>query len=155
MPYANIEDERAFRKRQRATTQWKQYHAKYNAEWSRANREKYRQYSAAWRAAHPQRYLLLIAKARAKKRGISFELEECDIVVPDICPVLGIPLFFKEKTHKKDVTPNSPSLDRIRPELGYVKGNVQVISWRANNIKRDATPEELRKVADYVNRQDL
>ena len=47
----------------------------------------------------------------------------------------------------------TPSLDRINPKLGYVKGNVQVISWRANNIKRDATAEELRLVADFVARQ--
>jgi hypothetical protein len=45
---------------------------------------------------------------------------------------------------------SSPSLDRIRPELGYVPGNVAVISYKANAIKQGATPEELRAVADWL-----
>lgn len=153
MPYANIEDERAYRKKVRTTEVYKDYQKRYRPEYYKANREKFRVWSNNYRMRDPARWLLLVAKARAKKRGIVFDIDASDIVIPTHCPILGIPLFQKQKTHKRDATPNSPSLDRIRSELGYVKGNVQVISWRANNIKRDATPEELRKVADYVNKQ--
>lgn len=48
--------------------------------------------------------------------------------------------------------PNSPSLDKIVPELGYVKGNIVVVSLRANQIKSDATIEELQAVAKFYNR---
>ena len=39
-----------------------------------------------------------------------------------------------------------PSLDRIDGAKGYVKGNVRVISHRANMLKNDATIEELELV---------
>ncbi len=47
----------------------------------------------------------------------------------------------------------SPSLDRLEPTRGYVKGNVAVISYRANRIKTDATAEELQRVLDWVHDQ--
>lgn len=46
--------------------------------------------------------------------------------------------------------PDSPSLDRIKPELGYVKGNIRVISFKANSIKNDASIEELRQILQYM-----
>ena len=63
-----------------------------------------------------------------------------------MCPVLGIPLVIGEGA----CSDNSPSIDRIIPELGYVKGNIKVISRRANRIKNDATPDELFKVWQYA-----
>jgi hypothetical protein len=48
------------------------------------------------------------------------------------------------------VTFNSPTLDRTIPDLGYVPGNIDIISQRANVIKNDATPEEVQMVADYM-----
>jgi hypothetical protein len=42
------------------------------------------------------------------------------------------------------------SLDRIDSSKGYIKGNVWVISLRANRIKNDSTPQELRLIADKV-----
>lgn len=45
---------------------------------------------------------------------------------------------------------DSYSLDRIDSSKGYIKGNVWVISLRANRIKNDSTPDELRLIADKV-----
>jgi hypothetical protein len=36
------------------------------------------------------------------------------------------------------------------PAKGYVKGNVAVISTRANRIKSNATYKEIQMVADWV-----
>jgi hypothetical protein len=87
------------------------------------------------------------ARRRALKRGLPFDLTQVDIVVPSFCPALGIPLYRASGAAAQG--PNSPTLDRIRPELGYVRGNVRVISARANQIKSDATPAELLQVACY------
>lgn len=86
------------------------------------------------------------AKSRARKDGLDFNLELSDIYVPKLCPVLGIPMFKATGRNKS----NSPSLDRIVASLGYVKGNIWVISNRANTIKNDATVEELELVAKAV-----
>lgn len=90
--------------------------------------------------------LVAEAKRRANRKCLPFDLTTADVVVPEACPVLGIPLVVNIGT----CGPNSPTLDRLRPELGYVRGNVQVISHRANTVKSDATPEELEAVLAYV-----
>lgn len=86
------------------------------------------------------------ARLRARDKGLAFDLDETDIVVPPVCPVLGITLQPGRVTWSDA----SPTVDRVRPEKGYVKGNVQVISWRANRLKSDATLEDLEKVCAYV-----
>ena len=73
-----------------------------------------------------------------------------DIVVPDVCPVLGIPI---QKNHgHQGYFDDSPSVDRIIPELGYTKGNVRVISNRANLLKNNAKIEELELVLEDLRR---
>ncbi len=90
--------------------------------------------------------LLWRTRERAEKLGIPFNLTVEDCVVPKVCPVLGLPL----KVGGGRNCPTSPSLDKIIPSKGYVKGNVRVISWRANEIKGNATADELAKVLRYV-----
>jgi hypothetical protein len=87
------------------------------------------------------------AKARAKKYNLNFDLSSKDIVIPEFCPILGIKLNWSD-THGGKF--DSPSLDRIIPSKGYVKGNVQVISKRANSIKSDASAKELMLVYQWV-----
>jgi hypothetical protein len=85
-------------------------------------------------------------KSRAVARGIPFNLDIEDISFPSVCPVLGLEL--SREVGGKSVA--SPSVDRIIPSLGYVKGNVQVISELANRMKSDATPEQLILFAEWV-----
>jgi hypothetical protein len=85
------------------------------------------------------------AKRRAKEEGIPFNLERSDIVVPPVCPILGLVL----KPSSGTVSDASPTLDRIYPDKGYVKGNVVVISMRANRLKSNASIDEIRKLASF------
>ncbi|QBQ72838.1 hypothetical protein CRP7_gp45 [Roseobacter phage CRP-7] len=90
------------------------------------------------------------AKSRARNKGLMFDLEKSDIFIPDLCPILGIPLIC----HKgSGAWPDSPSLDKVDPTLGYVKGNVWVISQRANQMKGSANSEELVAFANWVLKQ--
>lgn len=91
--------------------------------------------------------LLHSAKERAKEKGLPFDLVIEDIVVPEVCPLLGVTLV---RSKVKGPRAESPSLDRIEPSKGYVKGNVWVVSYRANAIKQDATPEELERMAAAI-----
>jgi hypothetical protein len=86
--------------------------------------------------------LLKAARSRAIQKNLPFEIDLSDICVPEFCPVLGVRL----ERSKDKANPNSPSLDKIDPKLGYVKGNVWVISNRANTMKHDATLEELERL---------
>jgi len=95
-----------------------------------------------WRAANPSRYLWLQARYRARKRNVFFEIKPADVVVPDFCPVLGIRMVMGNGK-RSGPTPNSPTIDRIDPDVGYVPENIWVISWRANLLKGDATIGEL------------
>jgi hypothetical protein len=99
-----------------------------------------------WHQRNHEQSLLTTAKARARKFGVPFSIVVEDIIVPKVCPVLGIPLF---RTPNKR-TDNTPSLDRVNPKLGYVKGNIQIISWRANRLKCDASFEEIEQLYEYM-----
>lgn len=103
-----------------------------------------------WASSKVRRATMMVlrAKERAKVKGLPFDITIEDFVMPDRCPALGVALDYEFKNSGK-FAPNSPSLDRRIPELGYVKGNVQVISSKANWIKSDATPDGLMKVALY------
>lgn len=93
------------------------------------------------------RHLLSDAKSRARQKGWEFNLHLNDIVPVARCPVFGCTLVYQADQRRRA---ESASLDRIDSRLGYITGNVWVISWRANQIKSDATADELRLVADAV-----
>lgn len=116
------------------TRNWEKNHPEYWGEWQSRN--------------VPSR-LCSIAKQRAKKRNVEFSITKDDVIVPEFCPILGIKLQMNNGSGSggKD---NSYSLDRIDPSKGYVKGNVQVISHKANSMKFTATKEELLKFAEWI-----
>ncbi|UQV19448.1 hypothetical protein MU852_06625 [Brevundimonas albigilva] len=97
-----------------------------------------RGYQRTSRRKRPVRALLDRAKQRARTQSASFSLRLDDICVPDVCPVLGIPLVIGGP--RSDA---SPSLDRIEPDKGYVAGNVRVISDKANRLKGSRTLAEV------------
>lgn len=101
--------------------------------------------SKAYYARVPVERIIHNVRHRAKQKGIVFNLKAKDIVIPATCPILGFPIALNH--------PNidmRPSLDRWDNSLGYVPGNVRVISYRANRIKNDATAAELYAVAAYA-----
>lgn len=98
---------------------------------------------------NPRNYMLQNARYRAKKLGLPFNLTIDDIVIPEVCPILGLALKISD-TH---VAANSPSLDKIIPQLGYVKNNIIVISHKANTMKNNATLEELEKLVEWLKKE--
>lgn len=95
---------------------------------------------------NPAKKLFFSARRRAKIINVPFSIEPKDIIVPDKCPILDIPLFVGNGKQGA----NSPSVDRIDSKKGYEKGNIQVISYKANAMKQNATKEELVKFAEWI-----
>lgn len=79
------------------------------------------------------------SKARSKRKNIEFTLQESDIFVPEICPLINLPLV----NGTKDYYEQTASIDRIDPNKGYTPDNIWVISKRANTMKSNASKEEL------------
>lgn len=135
---------------------------RYNREWKQNKRTEDPNYAADMRIKWERkkfledpkafyiRRMLSQAKSRAKKEGLPFNLDSSDIPIPEVCPILGTKLNLKMPNRGDcgDSIKNfdSPSVDKIIPQLGYVKGNVWVISYRANTIKNNCTFDEIEKL---------
>lgn len=103
------------------------------------------------RALHrkdPRKVMLFHARKRAKQKGIDFNIGYSDIQVPELCPLLNIPIFV---TNEK-IGPNSPSIDRIENNKGYIKGNVLVVSHKANTAKGNLSLQELELLVRNLKR---
>lgn len=96
---------------------------------------------------HPEKIMWAGAKRRSVIHGLPFNIEVSDIVIPEVCPIFGFPLA--RSTSGRSAY-NSPSLDRVIPDLGYVKGNIKVISHKANSLKKNASYHDLRALMVYL-----
>lgn len=116
----------------------------YQKNYYRENKEKVLTRQRKVREDDPQKRLFKSAKQSSKIRGLAFEISLEDVVIPTVCPVFKLPF--------NRFTDMSPSIDRVDNSRGYVKGNVQVISRKANSMKYTASGEELLQFADWVNK---
>lgn len=101
-----------------------------------------------------EKLLLSAAKTRAKKYGLEFDITIEDIgTIPERCPVFEEIVLIRD--NRGGYRDDSPTLDRIDNTKGYVKGNVIIISMRANQIKNSGNANEHRKIADYIDKYTL
>jgi len=119
----------------------------YSQTYYNKNKDKFKEKLCKWRENNHEKAILLRAKQRAKQKEFEFNLEVVDIVIPLKCPILDIEIIRNKKGGLKE---NSPSLDRIDNTKGYIKGNIMVISNKANTMKNNATPKELTKFARWI-----
>lgn len=91
-------------------------------------------------------------KSECKRKGIEYNLipEYLESIWTGICPIFNIPIEKASQGQGSHL--HSAHLDRLDPNKGYVIGNVSWISGRANRIKYNATIEELRAIADWMER---
>lgn len=115
--------------------------------------------AAAWKVRYkrnPVTYwatrIVTRIRNRVARKGTEVALTSKDIVAVfptnRRCPVFDQPFVFGAQS------PWSPSVDRKDPTIGYVPGNIQIISVRANQLKSDATADELQRVADWVREKE-
>lgn len=127
------------------------------ASWRKRNPDVVRAYTTAYRERDPAYYLHGRLRQRARKLDVPFDLTVEDVGVllaaALTCPVLGMPLVFSlgNGSGGRD---DSPSFDRFIPTLGYIRGNVSVISNRANRMKYDASLAELKLLVAWMELQE-
>ncbi len=125
----------------------KEKRKEYNKLYVEKNRDKIRESSDKWKAGHWENSMFCAARANAKKMGREFSITVEDIVIPTHCPYLGVELT--RKFRREDRIYN-PSIDRIDSSKGYVKGNIRIISNKANRMKSNLTEEELLTIAASI-----
>jgi len=113
---------------------------------------RFKRYEARDKLRNPIGRMFQHAKTRAKKRGTEFTIKKTDILMGKECPCCGRDFLIVPVLGP--VTDASPSLDRLDSKVGYVPGNVAVICYRCNILKRDATASELRAIADWMDGAD-
>ena len=122
------------------------YQKSYYERNKQAIREKQREYKAKLREENPFIDTLRTSRSKWSKAGIPHDITLSDLKVPEFCPYTGLKLEWT----KGKWTDATPSIDKIIPELGYVKGNVIVVSHLGNRMKNDASIEQLITFAENV-----
>lgn len=125
----------------------KQYHKQYNIDHKERIAAKRKERHINILRNEPvllrKRTMLNSARKRAKALGLPFSISIEDIRIPDLCPITGVKLWSGGRG-------TSGSLDRIVPELGYVKNNIGVISLAANQLKGGMSISDIEKLFIYV-----
>jgi hypothetical protein len=111
--------------------------------WHEKNKERISNYRKEYRIKNLTAIMVQNALYRSKKKGFEHNITADDIIIPEKCPALGVVLERKEQS--EDIA-FSPSLDRLDPAKGYTKDNINIISFRANSLKSDATFEEFEAI---------
>lgn len=124
----------------------KESHNSYHRQKYQKNKEKYTKQTRDFYKDNREKYLLNKSRERAKKDSLEHTISLSDIVIPEYCPVLGIKLTTDLGMGQLET---NASLDRIDSSKGYVPGNVQVISRKANTMKSNATYKELKKFGEW------
>ena len=139
-------------------TEWQQQnrerHNDHVREYAKRNPDVGKAATKRWRernigtVLYAQRDMLSRAKKRAKTKEYDFNITIEDIQAAwpadGRCPALGIELDLTGQNRE-----HSPSLDRIDTTKGYIRGNVVVVSYRANSIKQDSDLDELKSLVTF------
>ena len=130
-------------------TRYQQHKETYQAYYQK-NKSQILQKNIDWANNNFVLYTLNRIKQRAKRQNIPFSLTEADIIFPTHCPLLGTELIPKIGLLLDDC--NTISIDRIDNSLGYVPGNIQILSVKANRMKNNASAMELETFCkNYLN----
>ena len=103
-------------------------------------------YARQYRLNNPEHILLRRTKNRAKKLGRDFNLTLEDVRIPERCPIFKTKFVYGDRRL-------CASIDRIDNNKGYVKGNIQIISMRANRMKGDNTIKDFELLLKYMKKK--
>lgn len=96
--------------------------------------------------------VLVNIRKRCKQSNLPFDIDQeylLSIFPKDfLCPVTGILMQWGYENGRD----SSPSIDRIIPELGYVRNNLVWVCCKVNRIKSDSSIEFLNTLVNFYNK---
>lgn len=99
------------------------------------------------RQRHPAAALWIGAKKRAALAGLEFTIDRDETLAAIsrmTCEATGLPLSWDDQGLRG---PWLPSIDRIDPTRGYVKGNTRITCWAFNRAKSSLTDDQFMTIA--------
>jgi hypothetical protein len=95
--------------------------------------------------------ILRSSRTRARKKEVPYDIsldyiKEMAREQGYCCALTGIPFFTYAQANSR-IPPFVPSIDRIYPERGYVRGNVRLVCFAVNAMMLDWGEEVFRHVA--------
>jgi hypothetical protein len=145
--YRNETEEQLAHRREINRRSYNKHKEKY-AKLALLDKENQNEHKVQWARNNPEKYLWNLAKKRANKKGLDFNIDYTDIIIPEFCPILNEKL--SQVKQSRDNQALSPSLDRIDNSKGYIKGNVRVISYTANIWKKTASIDHAENLVLYM-----
>lgn len=91
-----------------------------------------------------EHWILRNKRGNKKRERSELSIDYYKTLIVDTCPLLSIKLTYENFVGR--MPDNYATLDRIDPTKGYIEGNVQIVSFRANTLKSNATLEELQLI---------
>lgn len=115
----------------------------------RRDPEQQRQWYKEQKKINPARIMLPRLRQKQTKK---FPYEPCDLtpedlIIPTHCPVFGYRLRWESFWRR-------PTVDRIDHSKGYVRGNILIVSQRANQLRSNASLSELRALVRFYQRYE-
>jgi hypothetical protein len=156
LPYKDQEKQEAYDKayleshRDIAAARSRKYYQDNKEKHTKNSIKRQREWTVWARENNPKLLMLRRTQNSARTRKIECTISVDDFNLPKYCPLLGIKLVLNIGRPKG----NSPSMDRIDNDKGYIPGNVCVISKEANRMKSNLTKESLEKLLDYISNSD-
>jgi len=122
----------------------------YVKQWRKQNAEVYKKLYLKYRTSNPLRYraskIIQTARSNAKRKKVPFRLTPQYVfekMKSGHCEVTGMKFVISKDARN----PYSPSIDKIKPSLGYTEGNVRIILWALNAFKSNFSDAEIYPIA--------
>ena len=120
----------------------------YQTAYYAANTEKFKAYQKAWYDRNGHKTLVKGAEQRAKRKGLPFDLPDDWKANVTQCEWCALPFVKRHPIF-------AASIDRIRPELGYIESNCRLILMGLNTFKSTGDDQTVLAVAKALVEHNL
>lgn len=127
---------------------------KRRSEYNKRNSAYFNKKAKEYNAKNPFHYAFKRLRLRAKQGNYPFDLDQdfLESIWTGRCAIFNTELCLPYSTTSTDH--NKATIDKINPTLGYVRGNIQWVSNKANLIKSFGTREEHQLIVDYMKKHN-